>query len=169
MKLNNLPKTLPEINFRECIVKSRILKGILVDDIFFQSKVLAYFIQKNSILYAYCIHFRDATLMKNIELAEKQLLSSLETRLENPKCINPGVIFDWQIEDVEKILRLLEMKNVKYLQKEKRIVPEHAKIGFVFNAPAFYQGNCEFCSQTNCSYRKYPFNYEIRDKILNAS
>ncbi len=173
MATKRISKAIPKVIFREFVVKKSEKNGIIIDDYFFVSKILSYFICSESHIYAYCISTQEKKpnydSMRDIEMAEDNLLTMLSSDITNPKCINPGVIFDWNIKETEKIIHLLELKNVKYSHKKKCIVPFQTKIGFVFSAPAFFLGNCEFCLQQNCVYRKFPYNQLLKKKIQSAS
>lgn len=142
---------------------------ISIGNNYFNSKILANLLKTSHSCFVYCIYPSCPVCAKNytheeLEKAEEHLLLNLRKELSNPKCINPGVIYDWHLSSAEKMLEMLEIKKVKYDSFTNTMIPYQTKIGFVFDAPHYYLGNCQFCRQESCEYRSYDFN----DRLLKG-
>jgi hypothetical protein len=148
------------IIYQKFFITQKADSTIFIEDYFFSSKILADLIQMNQQVIAYCIYPDSCVSGQDnfydlMEKAENFLMTLAD--LNNPKFINPGVIFDWNLTDAEKILEMLEIKNVMYDKLRNVFIPYQTKIGFLFEAPFSYQGNC--------TYRKWDLKHSAKENV----
>jgi hypothetical protein len=163
-----------DIAYRNVPVERSSEYSISVGNSDFSSSILAKLLEKAENCYVYCIYpscpvcVQEFTF-EELEKAEEHLLSLLKNEFSNPKCINPGVVFDWHLSSAEKMLHLLAIKNVKYDKFTNTLMPYQTKIGFVFDAPDSYLGNCQFCNQESCEHRSFAFDNELLERLLHEN